>query len=147
MLCYLVAADFLLFHPLFLPLEPPPPILLMPYPVLRYFLLVPPNSRLFRHSYILVSSSRKYACSLIISCSPRGRFRGGWKLTALLVPFSLPPSPSPALSPGDCTRLTRPLLRQITSTTRRPFGIRVLRPRLPYSTLAPPISSLAPAVC
>ena len=43
------------FFLLSLPLEPPPPLLC--YPDLRFFLFVPPNSRLFRHSYINSSSS------------------------------------------------------------------------------------------
>ena len=120
------------------PAIPPPGTTSPILPVLRHFLFVPPNSKLFRHFYISVSSSRQYACSLK-SCSPRGRVGVCVrKLTALPRPVSLLPFPSPAPSPGYCSRLTCPLLRQITSTTRSPLGSRVLRPRLPYSTLAPP---------
>ena len=54
LLCDVIAADVLLFFPPFLPLKPPP----IYYPVLRYIFFVPPNSRLFRQSYILVSFSR-----------------------------------------------------------------------------------------
>ena len=45
LLCYVVAAEVLPFSAI-----PPPGT--TTYPVLRYFLFVPPNSRLFPHSYI-----------------------------------------------------------------------------------------------
>ena len=51
LVCYVVAAEVLLYFPPFLPLEPPP----LYYPVLRYFLFVPPNSRLLRHCHISIS--------------------------------------------------------------------------------------------
>ena len=52
LVCYVVAAEVLLFFAI-----PSPGTTLPPphcYPVLRYFLFVPPNSTLFRHSYIFV---------------------------------------------------------------------------------------------
>ena len=46
---YVVAAEVLLFSAISFPWNHPPPLC---YPVLRYFLSVPPNSRLFGHSCI-----------------------------------------------------------------------------------------------
>ena len=69
LLCDVVAAEVLLLLPPFVRLGSPR----LYHPVLRYFYFLPPNSRLFRHSYNLVSSSQKFACRLISIRSPRGR--------------------------------------------------------------------------
>ena len=128
--------------------QPPPTTRFSSIPFLFFlsFLFVPPKSRLFRHSHIVVSSLRTFACSLISWRSPPGR--GGGVETEDLPSSSLPSPtpPSPVPSPGYCTRLTCPLLQQITSTTRRPFRSLVICSRLPYCTSLPRILSLAPAV-
>ena len=68
LLRYVVAAEVLLILPPFLPLEPPP----LYYPIPRYFLFVPPNSRLFRHSYI---STSRYLCGhFVLSKTENGVF-------------------------------------------------------------------------
>ena len=53
------AAEILLLFPSFFPLEPPPPPC---YLVLLHFLSVPPNSRLFRHSYMFARKTKLLHC-------------------------------------------------------------------------------------